>query len=504
VSIDEDKGLNEVAERPTRFEETHTSMLLFLEDRVLKLRKPVRFGFLDFRSRAARREDCRREVELNRRLAPDAYLGVADIVLEGAAIDHMVVMRRFPDECNLARMALGGEELSGPLKSIAEVLAGFHRQAERSSIIDAEATGEALLKGWQDNFAETEAFVGSLLDADLEAEIRALVTRWIAGRGPLLADRIAQGCICDGHGDLQATDIFCLEDGVQILDCLEFSDRLRYGDVVSDVAFLAMDLERLGRSEAAAHFVLDYEEATGDRFSTSLFHFYCAARAYVRAKVACLRFLQGFGPARAEALALQALAVDHLRRGRVIMVLVGGLPGSGKSTLARGLAAVLPGAHLRSDEIRRDQAASLGIPEHGKDSDRYSSEAKSRVYGELLRRARGRLEMGESVVLDATWVDPAWREQARAAAAETSSEIVELLCEVDDATASARLAHRLAEGSDLSEATPAVRKAMEHAMAEWTSATVIDTSRHEPGEVLAQALGILVGRERLPSPGPAG
>ena len=278
--------------------ETHISILFFVGDLVFKLRKPVEFEFLDFRSRSSRQEDCEREVALNRRLAPDVYLGVADLTMEGRLLDHMVVMKRMPQDRRLAALARRGEDLDPWLHQVAQALIAFHGRAQRSSEISADATDRALRALWQESFDETEPFVGSILDGHHETELRAHVERWIAGRKPLLDARIASGRVCDGHGDLQADDIFCLDDGVRMLDCVEFSDRLRHGDVCADVAFLSMDIERLGHPDAAARFLVDYQRLSGDPFPDTLIHHYTAFRAYVRAKVACLRSAQGAEGAR--------------------------------------------------------------------------------------------------------------------------------------------------------------------------------------------------------------
>src|ERR1019366_2176056 len=218
---------------PARVVETHISTLFFVGDRVYKLRKPVQFGFLDFRERDVRRLDCEREVTLNRRLAPDVYLGVADIQLDGEAIDHMVVMRRMPD---LVGQRTGS---NGCLHQVAKTLAAFHDNAARSPHISTAGTGAALRAGWETNFAETATYVGTILNRTIDTEIRLLARRWMGGHEALFNERIASGHVCDGHGDLQAEDIFCLDDGVRILDCIEFSDQLRCVDVSADVAFLA-------------------------------------------------------------------------------------------------------------------------------------------------------------------------------------------------------------------------------------------------------------------------
>jgi len=468
--------------------ETHISLLFFVGDRVYKLRKPVRFGFLDFRQRANRQADCQREVALNRRLAPDVYLGVADVAIGGELVDHLVVMRRMPENRRLATLAREGLALHDQLGQVAEALVSFHRAATRSPEISSAATGTSLRAGWEDNFTETEPFVGSVLDGELETEIRSLARHWIDGHGRLLDSRVASGRVCDGHGDLQADDIFCLDDGVRILDCIEFSDQLRYCDVIADVAFLAMDLERLGFPEAGAEILRRYQELSGDRFPGTLVHHYCASRAYVRAKVACLRSAQGLDGTEVEARRLQALALGHLRAARPTLVLVGGLPGSGKSTIAAGLGRARGMTVVRSDEIRRDTVQSTEDLAHGQGVGRYSPAATALVYHELLKRAEHLLKSGESVILDASWNDGRWRDEARELAERTSSELVELCCVADRKEAAERITRRLSERTDVSEATPEVREAMGASTDAWESAIVLDTSGTTPDQAVEQAL----------------
>ncbi|MGO9856656.1 MAG: AAA family ATPase [Acidimicrobiales bacterium] len=479
-----------------RVVETHISVLVFLGDRVYKLRKPVHFGFLDFTDRTAREADCRREVELNRRLAPDVYLGVADIVMDGEPVDHMVVMRSLPGERRLAALVRAGADLDGWLHEVAVVLAVFHAGAERSATISQAATPAALAAAWGDNFEEVGRFVGSVLEPGADAQVRSLVQRWLVRYGPLLDARIAAGRVCDGHGDVQAEDVFCLDDGVRILDCIEFSDRLRYGDVCADVAFLVMDLERLGRPDAAGRFVSEYESLASERFPAPLLHHYVAQRAYVRAKVACLEWEQGRGGAGGRARQLHALALRHLRLARPALVLVGGLPGTGKSTLAAGLAARTRWRLLRSDVIRRQLQPDVGPASAQSPTEpgtgRYAPEAVGAVYAELVRRARRHLERGEPVILDASWIDTAQRAAAGRAAEDTGSDLIELCCSCDDAIAAERIRRRQG-GDDVSDATPEVRHLMAGKMSPWPSATVIDTSVATVADVLSGALGYVAG-----------
>ncbi len=428
---------------------------------------------------------------LNRRLAPDVYLGVADVQLNGEPIDHMVVMRRLPEANRLATMARHGDALGEQLGQVARTVDSFHRAANRSPEIASTATGPALQAGWDTNFSEMVPFLGSILDPEVDGEIRSRVAPWIKGRQRLFETRIEAERVCDGHGDLQADDIYCLDDGVRILDCIEFSDQLRYGDVCADVAFLAMDLERLGRSDAAKLFLDRYQDAADDRFPVSLLHFYIASRAYVRAKVACLRVEQGDQESRSEACALHSLALAHLRHARVKLVLIGGLPGSGKSTVAAGLSRRLGWKILRSDDVRRAVPLDAQEAERGYGLGRYTPSQTTAVYKELLRSAEALLMRGESVIVDASWIDARWRTAAQGMASHTESDFVELCCQVDPDEADARIVQRLFENRDVSEATPEVRMAMKSAMDPWPSSIVIDTTAATGEQSVARALDLV-------------
>jgi uncharacterized protein len=481
---------------PAAVAETHISVLVFVGERVYKLKKPVSMGFLDFSAREAREMACHREVELNRRLAPDVYLGVADITgPEGVLCDHLVVMRRMPGDRRLAALVRDGTNVTEELRRIARRVATFHAAAPTSPEIAEAGSLPTVLGHWEANFEELRPFVGPVLDAEACARVEELVRQYLAGRTRLLGDRVEAGCIRDGHGDLQAEDIFCLADGPRILDCIEFDDRLRYGDVLADVAFLAMDLERLGAPVGAERFLAYYREFAGETYPSSLAHHYIAYRAHVRAKVACLRHEQGDGAAAGAARHLLGLCLAHLEQGQVSLVLVGGLPGTGKSTLAAGLGDRLGWALLRSDEMRKDLA---GMPRdqyspapYGEGL--YQPHITDEVYRTLLERAREALELGEPVILDASWSDAKWRAAAAEVARATSSDVVEFRCEAPRDLAATRIRDRAERGSDPSDATPEVAAAMAAAADPWPTAGPIDTSG-QPEEALEQALHMLATR----------
>ncbi|HVQ91821.1 MAG TPA: phosphotransferase [Mycobacteriales bacterium] len=270
-------------------------------------------------SRERRLAACRQEVALNRRLAPDVYLDVVDIVgSDGAPCEHGVLMRRLPDDIRLATLVTAGADVRAQVRRVAELLAALHARSPRSARIDRAGLPESLRGLWEENLGVLAGYAGPVLDAPTLQRIRHRAHRYLIGRAALLAHRIRSGSIVNGHGDLLAEDIFCLPDRPRILDCLEFDDALRYGDVLADVGFLAMDLERLGAPGEAAAFLDDYRQASGTDHPVSLAHLYIAYRALVRVKIACLHHCGADAAAgRADLICLECWAPPEVTVARI-------------------------------------------------------------------------------------------------------------------------------------------------------------------------------------------
>ncbi|HSR84905.1 MAG TPA: AAA family ATPase [Streptosporangiaceae bacterium] len=471
--------------------ETPSAAVYFAGEHAYKLKKAVNLGFLDFTSLEARAAACARETELNRRFAPDVYLGVADVRdPDGKICDYLVVMRRMPVARRLSLLVRAAARVDGPVRQVARILAAAHARAHRSAQISAEAGTDALQGRWLDNISQTAAIAGRLLDAGVFAEIDGLVRQFLAGRGPLLQERIDAGRIVDGHGDLLADDIYCLDDGPRILDCLDFDDRLRWLDGLDDAACLVMDLERLGAPDLGRRFAGWYGEFAGDLPPASLLHHYVAYRAFVRAKIACIKASDGAIEAGRDARQLADLMLRHLRAGIVTLVLVGGPPGTGKTTLADDAGARLGWAVLSSDRIRKELAG-LPVDADGRSAfgtGIYTSEWTARTYDELLHRAGELLARGESAVLDASWSSAELRSAAAELARATHAHLVELRCAAVPEVADRRLRTR---PRGLSDAGPEIGARLAAAAAPWPGAIVIDTGGLAPGAAAELALSAI-------------
>jgi len=461
--------------------ETGTSFVFLVGDLAFKVKKPVDLGFLDFTTVEQRGQACAEEVRLNRRLSPDVYLDHATLTSsDDQVMEHLVVMRRMPDHRRLSAMLTKGQDVDDHVREIARMLATFHSKVAG----DAEANEVAffgLRKRWDDNLAQTEHFTPRLLPADWHEEIAALAREYIDGRLPLLCERASHGLAVEGHADLLAEDIFCLPDHPRIIDCLEFDRDLRFVDVLDDAAFLAMDMERLGRPDVAGRFLRWYDEFSGATSVQSLEHHYIAYRAFVRAKVALIKAELDQGDECPLGLLHARLALEHLRAARVRLILIGGGPATGKSTVARMLADSLGAMLLLSDVVRRE----LSLDEQT----RYTPEGRAAAYRAMLAHARNALERGETVILDATWASREDRARAQDLATATHTASAMFECRVPRDVAVQRAALRQAQSVDESEAGPSEVLLLRRRDA-WPDAEVLDTTR-AAADVVATALQCL-------------
>lgn len=471
--------------------ETHISRLFFTPDRVYKLLKPVENPFLSFVDTDERIVAATTEFELNHRLAPDVYLGTADVEEHGRLVERMIVMRRLPESRQLTRLATAPDATIRVWEAAKHIASLHAAEPPITNHRAAPASVDTLAQRWAENFEALEPLAGTVLDPKEFEAVRTLVGRYIDGRHRLFDERIAEGWVRDGHGDLRAEHVFCLDDGPRLIDCLAFRDDFRVGDVLNDIAFLAMDLHRLAGPELARSLIHDYCEFTYEHHPSTLAHHYVAYRAHVRAKVAAIRLGQGDASAAQEVAAYHHLAHQHLSVGRVRLVLVGGKIGVGKSTVANGLAAAIGATWLRTDEVRK--AGGDGRPP------KYNPEAQDRVYRGLLEQAEVLLARGESVVLDATWSYERRRAWARELAERTHSELTPIQVVAPLELACKRLEVRRAVADDPSDATPELARRLDDRFEEWPDAVPVSSDRTIT-ETVDDAVRTVVGRPAVGPP----
>jgi aminoglycoside phosphotransferase family enzyme len=285
--------------------QTQISYVFLAGEHVYKIKKPVDFGFLDYSTLEKRLHFCRKEVELNQRLCPNAYLGVIPVTAansnykiggEGTAIEYAVHMKRLPGEVMMDVLLGQNKVTMEMIDKVAKIIADFHSKAATGGEINEIGGIDAVIKNTTENFEQTERFVGTVIPAETFQRIKSFNNKFIDSNTALFRKRLGDSRIRDCHGDLHAAHI-CFCDNICIYDCIEFLDRFRYCDVASEVAFLAMDLHRYGHPDLSERFVDAYIENSGDTELRKMLNFYKCYRAYVRCKVGCQQYEDPYIPA---------------------------------------------------------------------------------------------------------------------------------------------------------------------------------------------------------------
>lgn len=465
---------------PDRVEvvETHISRVFLAGPLVYKLKKPVRFDFLDFSTPQKRELACREELRLNRRLAPQAYLDVVPITRtgdgelrlggDGEPLDWLVQMRRLPTDQTLEALHRRGELKPADIDRLAQLLADFYQSLVPLSL-SPEEYRQSYTQRVRANRQELLA-AGHHLPRHIVQRVHAFQLQLLALRPDLLDERVRGGRIVDGHGDLRPEHI-CLVEPPLIFDCIEFNPAFRQIDVADELAFLAAECDVLGADWVGPRLLAEYQTLTGDRPVANLLDFYKTYRACVRAKVAALRADQVEGEARdvaaADARSHLQWADRHARGwARPLVIAVGGLAGTGKTTLAKELADALGADLLRTDLVRKDL---FGADSHADLPGRgiYTAESRERVYDEMFRRAADLHAEGVSLILDGTFSTAGAIERAWSLAAGEESVFLGVQCICRPEVAYQRLRGRQKEGRDASDAGPAVYDALRESWQPW-------------------------------------
>jgi len=504
-------------------EETHISMVFLAGNYAYKVKKPVNFGFLDFTTLEQRRYFCEQEVLLNQRLTEGVYLDVVPIVRignhlqfegEGEVVEYAVKMRRLDFDQTLLRRLQRDAVSTELVAALANRLAAFYRDAARGPEIDQWGTPEAVWLNIRENLDQTQPYIGIVLAPLQHHWISVTSERFLRERLELFQRRLAEGRIVEGHGDLHLAHIFVESEApprFQIVDCIEFNPRLRCGDVAVDLAFLSMDFDHHGRSDLARWFVLRSSDALDDPELPLLVHFYSVYRAHVRAKVNCFR-LDELAPESDEytAVRVQAeryidLATSYLvEPSEPLLILIGGLSGTGKSVLARRLGRCL-GVPVYSSDVVRKELAGVALKRRQElpyGAEIYGPELTRATYETLLARAERTLTSGRSVILDATFLDPQWRQAAAALAARCAVTAILVECRCPADIVERRLRYRPQEPGQVSEATWTIYLEQRARFGEKIESLpglrhlVVDSSQPLP-LVLDDVLASLPLRERL-------
>jgi hypothetical protein len=500
--------------------QTHASAVLLAGDCAYKLKKPKNFGFFDYSTPALRRHFCQEEVRLNARLAPEVYLGVAPVLCAAdgrvrfgptlppeqapepdapfngeTVLDYAVVMTRLPDEATLEAQVYTGTATPDLLAEVAERIATFHTSTPTSEHITTFGDLAVISSNWEENFAQARAFIGRALDEATYDQITAAVRRFLQERQRLFAHRRWTGRIRDCHGDLRLQHVYVLgqhaagRHRIVVIDCIEFNERFRYGDVAGEVAFLTMELDAAGRPDLSRAFVEAYVRASDDESLRELLPFYACYRAYVRGKVAAFQLDEPEVPVEQQETARKLAQALFERAARYadsltppLLVLIGGLMGTGKSTLARALQRELGWVLCSSDATRKrlaglhpahPEAASFG-------QGLYSQDWNERTYHALLEEAEAVLASGRSVLLDASFARRADRRAALHMATAQGARAIFIECLCPPEVALQRLARRwatrveggLQRSTEASQASDGRPDLYERQRAEWDAFSV--------------------------------
>lgn len=458
-----------------RMTETHISWVALTGEWAYKLKKPVDFGFVDFSTLELRRAACHEEIRLNRRTAPELYDEVVTLTEErsgprfagsGPVLEYAVRMRQFAQEDMLDQCLARGQLTELIIDTLADEVADLHRQAAVASIPSPFGQPDAI-------HAAVQACLDHLLKSTLSDSLRTQFERlnewtnaeWIRLHETFV-ERKRQGRVRECHGDLHLGNLVLYRGRPTLFDCLEFNPDLRWIDVISDVAFLVMDLFDRGAAPLAWRVLNEWLQQTGDYDGLCVLKYYMAYRALVRAKVAAIRLNQPdltSGDVQHQQqllLGYGALASRLTRPGQPALLIMHGVSGSGKSFIAGQLAASLGAIRIRSDVERKrlfgvwpPTETSLAVP-----PELYSPETTLRTYARLRTLTRAIVGAGDSVIVDATFLKSSDRLSFVALANELGIPIVIVVCDAPEAVLQERVQSRLSHRQDPSDADITVLK----------------------------------------------
>ncbi len=400
--------------------ETHISWVLLTGDFVYKVKKPVNFGFLDFSTLEKRKFYCEEELRLNRRLAPEIYLDVVQIsgsqehpVLDGSdkPFEFAIKMLQFSQDKQLDHMLDRNELKQDMIDAIAIMIADFHQQLDSAKETLAYGDPEQIYHPVKENFIQIRKCITNETKLDLVTELEQWSQNYFNKITNIITQRKKKGFIRECHGDLHLRNIAWYKNKPLIFDCLEFNPEFRWIDVISEIAFLVMDLQDHHQAEFAQRFLNHYLEITGDYEGCCLLHFYLVYRAMVRAKVDAIRASQAGiskkeqDEASGESYSYLQLALTYTKRQTPFIIITHGKSASGKSTITQPLLEKLGAIRIRSD-VERKRLYNIkpgGNSTTHSDKEIYTSEATKKTYHKLLKLAEVIINASFPVIVDATF-----------------------------------------------------------------------------------------------------
>lgn len=524
--------------------QTHASAVIITPEYVYKLKKPRNFGFFDYSTIDLRRHFCQLEVGLNAPLAPGIYLGVAPVIEAfdgtlcfgktyppasepapgpsaeaGTVIDYAVVMRRLPESATLHTLLDAGKVTTELMAEIAHVVAQFHRSTPTDETIAKAGSMDIIRENWNENFRQMRPYIGRTISHQTYTTLQHAVEQFLEHGKELFRQRVLHGHIRDCHGDLRLQHIYVLPEEDQaprrrilLLDRIEFNERIRYGDVASEIAFLCMELDVAQRPDLSQAFLTHYIAETGDTSLPELLPFYIYYRACVRGKVTSFLLDDPeVNPVQSTKAALEASELFKLARyatkwsPQPLLIMVGGVMGSGKSTIARGIQEEYAYRLLSTDSIRKQLAhlhpAQPQAEQFG--TGIYDPAWTRQTYAALNDRAQAYLQQGYSVILDGTFSRRADRQKIAHEAVQHGANVIFIECVCPREITLQRLAQRwqariageLPEAANASDGRPELYDTQ---VAHWESVDpeqeteikhlVLSTISSQPGIALSKIL----------------
>ena len=451
-------------DNPTSVDMVQTQMsFIFLTGKyVYKIKKPVNLGYLDYTTLENRKYFCYQELELNQRLCPHVYLEVIPITElkgrinlrgKGKIIEYTVKMKQLPGDRMMDYLLKESQVTGEMIQQVAQKMAGFHQNAGTNPEISSFGKLDAIMVNINENSAQTEKYIDISISPHEYQKINEFNSKFTHDNQMLFKKRVNDDRIRDCHGDLHAAHV-CFSEGVQIFDCIEFNDRFRYCDVASEIAFLAMDLERYEHAELGNLFVEYYVKYSGDKELYHLLNFYKCYRAYVRGKVESFKLDDRHMPRNElKKAAIAAKNYFHLAyrftMSQPLLIIVSGLMGTGKTTIAESLHDNT-GFTIVSSDVTRKKLAGIPITEHRFaefDTGIYSPDFTQKTYQAILTEARTLLQQGKSVILDASFQRREDRNLAYLLATELKSDFLIIECTLNEVEIKQRLEMRMSQNS---------------------------------------------------------